>query len=497
MHPGQAAQASATGRNDVPVSRLAQKPCLNCRRRKVKCDRGNPCLECLRFAKTCNYDDPNPGLEQSPPSLVQQEELLSRLDKLEKSLEQRADASLSQTLIPLTLRAPSGASLDHESISDRDNQRIESGSLIIERGQSLYLAAGHWAKLFEETEESKILLNSDLGTPHQTGPSALFGSDLSAISHVPQHPTAVQTKVLCDYFFGKIEPFIRILHEPTFRREHQQFQLGRHESPLEFKAILFVIYALTILLCPSEVIERHFGEPINDLLGKYQVDIELALSRIHFLRSRKLLTFQALLYWITFLYESGDFETASSMVGLATQIAHRLGLHKDPALSYNTPFVGEMRKRAWNHLYYFNLKTYEIDGLDHQLSADDASANIFPSNTDDALWENWLHTQLSRPPQSREGFSGMAFVLLRRQLLTLMAILLRQIADLPKERAIGLLDEARERFKAQYFRHFDISEPMQRLVEAYSSIAFDRITLAVDIGHVKYGRTQTDEAKNE
>ena len=190
------------------------------------------------------------------------------------------------------------------------------------------------------------------------------------------------------------------------------------------------------------------------------------------------------------------------MLGTAHQIARRLGLHKDPSLlskSTISPFLAEMRKRAWSHLSYLSIKACEIDVIDPWI---DENVPIYPINANEEDWAAWLHTQLSPPPRDQSGFSDMTFVILRRQLATLMQMLLNEIPSLSVERAETILQKARDEVD-EY-----LSPPSERqvgpqtmqmykIVQSSTQLHLEKISLVIDISHVKYGRKQGDEIKNQ
>ena len=122
----------------VPLSRLALKPCINCRQRKVKCDRGNPCTGCTRFAKVCIYEEGrSPSSESSP---------------------QQAQGQRGSSQSPSGLE--SSSSILNGSLKEGDSrssdERGDSGWLLYERGLSLYIPPGHFVKLFEEVNNHKL-----------------------------------------------------------------------------------------------------------------------------------------------------------------------------------------------------------------------------------------------------------------------------------------------------------------------------------------------------
>ena len=111
-----------------------------------------------------------------------------------------------------------------------------------------------------------------------------------------------QSDLLLKIFFDSVERFIGVLHEPTFRRELDQFRMGKLAFRREFETLLFSIYSMTIVSLRSDKVVRLFGESRDTLLERYQFAAEKGLSGISLLRSRKILTFQALLYYLVSNY---------------------------------------------------------------------------------------------------------------------------------------------------------------------------------------------------
>ncbi|KAH8882404.1 hypothetical protein GQ53DRAFT_831536 [Thozetella sp. PMI_491] len=484
----------------VALSRAALKPCIHCRKRKVKCDRGNPCAECVRFAKACSYEDTVADTNAREPHAQDQGDLQHRLDRLEKLLEekeakaafpeshQRSIAKTGQMLPEPSSFVQTALHLVANSSED------ESGVLMTASGTTLYVAGGFWAKLFEETDELHMLLQP-LQHPAATLSPPIHSHDPTLdLSLDTPHPSIQQADVLCNLFFARVEPFIRILHEPTFRKEYRSLQLGKCSTPDEFEALLSAIYLLTILVTDKSMVQDIFGQPKAEVLCRSRRFAEASLSRIGFMRSRSMLSFQALLYHITFLYEAGDYETATSMVGLAQQISRRLGLHRDASASVD-PFAFEIRKRAANHLAFLVYRGYENEGIDCIIPIASVM-NLAPMNADDITWEEWLYTKFAPRPVGKQGYTDMTFAVVRPQLALLMTSMLTQIAHLTTEQSAALLGQARTELTLRYTQHFDLDQPMQKLVEGYIRLYLETIKLAVDIGHVKHGREGGTEFKN-
>jgi hypothetical protein len=141
-----------------PLSRLALKPCTNCRARKVKCDKLQPCSQCIRFNKTCVYEDPgNPAAAAASTGNLQsqavQNELAERVAKLEGLLSGQTQFSATPVGVTAASRAPFR---DHAiGISDAIHsalglQASPQGRLVREGERSRFVDSAWFGSLFEE-----------------------------------------------------------------------------------------------------------------------------------------------------------------------------------------------------------------------------------------------------------------------------------------------------------------------------------------------------------
>ena len=152
FHPPSAQEGFGIGfasHTEAPtsLSRLALKPCINCRQRKVKCDRGNPCTGCARFARVCTYEERRSPSNELSPQPVQGQQWPPQ-HRLEPSSSSRVPSSVLRGNIK------QGDSRFHDD-------QGESGWLLHEHGLSLYLPPGHFVKLFEEVSNPGLISHSE------------------------------------------------------------------------------------------------------------------------------------------------------------------------------------------------------------------------------------------------------------------------------------------------------------------------------------------------
>lgn len=99
---------------DINNSTL-EKPCISCRKRKVKCSKTRPCSNCSRTKQLCLYDgdEPEPGAARQSieKNLSSDEEVRERLARLEKLMETMIMRESRETAITSSPNIPSGASV--------------------------------------------------------------------------------------------------------------------------------------------------------------------------------------------------------------------------------------------------------------------------------------------------------------------------------------------------------------------------------------------------
>jgi len=141
--------------------RLNPRSCVTCRRRKVRCNKENPCANCVRAGIECVFPGPGraPRKSRKPPDA----ELLARLRRLEgvvHSLGAQVDENgvvSSPTLAgSADIRARFGDAQPGDSpTSDRSDSKRQSidnrlGRLVINEDRSRYVSNAFWTGMSDE-----------------------------------------------------------------------------------------------------------------------------------------------------------------------------------------------------------------------------------------------------------------------------------------------------------------------------------------------------------
>ena len=110
------------------------------------------------------------------------------------------------------------------------------------------------------------------------------------------HPARLQADLLCNIYFRNVDPFIKLVHKTRFIFDLEQFWQGVLKHSVRFEALLFAIYGLATMSISHKHVTKHFpGETRINLLSRFQMATEVALTRSNFLRSHCLVTLQAFL----------------------------------------------------------------------------------------------------------------------------------------------------------------------------------------------------------
>lgn len=155
-------------RSNSPPAAIPPNPrsCTTCRKRKVRCDKKNPCASCLKTGSVCIF--PGPGRAPRRSRKPQDAELMARLKRLEGVVQGLNNISPSEgeaepsgpTVQDNTNKSPNtlenlenGVCLGRK-ILNKDSPPPglvkEFGRLSVEGGRSAYVSNRFWVSLSEE-----------------------------------------------------------------------------------------------------------------------------------------------------------------------------------------------------------------------------------------------------------------------------------------------------------------------------------------------------------
>ncbi|EMD68433.1 hypothetical protein COCSADRAFT_178261 [Bipolaris sorokiniana ND90Pr] len=363
----------------VHPSRRRDKPilsCTLCRRRKLKCDRQQPCKTCVDrgLSLSCTYvrNMPTPKEPKIPNSV---HDRINQLEKLVTNLMSGKDANHVSPTPSHTPQHQDHSS--HEILGTPDRVKFNDET-------TSYTSSGHWTSILDGISElrehlDQIPTSSDArcdDLEEASRPEILFGlqrlvTKEDILAAIPPRPEADQ---LMEAFFTIFETHATFLHKPTFVKQYQNFWLNSFETPTMWVGLLYVILATGARFQAN--FDGHMSKGVG--MGPNCAQ-SLYSARTKFYREKAVqcmilanytkcppATIEAfMLYCGSEFSRSADAQFSTYMVvGMLIRLAFRVGLHRDPSRFPNiSPFEGEMRRRKWNSIMSLDLVTSAQLGL--------------------------------------------------------------------------------------------------------------------------------------
>lgn len=372
---------------------LAPNPrsCITCRRRKVKCDKKQPCSNCARAKIECIFPGPGraPRKSRKPPDA----ELLERLRRLEgvvqtlnaqveeheqEAAERERDNNSRQGSVSENCFAGNGASRNSPSVVvDNSVEGLESrfGRLVVEKGRSRYINNSFWASLNNEVEDLKSVLiepsddEDDPNSPDSSEQSGqhqgyIFGLNSTSVDMRALHPTPEVARQFWEAYKDSVEPLVKVLHVPTFEPAFNDALQHPEKVSKGLESLLFAIYYGAVTSTTAEECLQKWGEERSSLLVRYRFALEQALARANFLYCDEIVILQAFVIFLILLRRNDDARKIWTLTGLVVRIAQTLGIHRDGSHFGLAPFEIEMRRRLWWQVCVLDARSSEDHGCD-------------------------------------------------------------------------------------------------------------------------------------
>lgn len=84
--PSNVSRPESEGERETSGNRSNPRSCYDCNRRKVRCDKKEPCSPCRRLGKACSYPPLGPRIRRTKKAIMA--DMATRISSLEKSLAQ-------------------------------------------------------------------------------------------------------------------------------------------------------------------------------------------------------------------------------------------------------------------------------------------------------------------------------------------------------------------------------------------------------------------------
>lgn len=424
---------------------LVPRSCYNCHRRKVRCDKGQPCLRCARVGKTCSY--PPTGQRIQRPRKTTIGAVAFRLQPLQKFQPVPSGPS------------PSSSTSDPKTATPGETALFFGDEIIVQRGsQSQYFNEPLHSRMIEHQKDIQSVLatrpsnatelsDSNFSIYNPMGILSAASPSQPSHSFFPSKQTALK---LWNLYLERIDACsgIKILHVPTDEvRLCATIEDPAAAQPEDLAMCYAIFFAAVAVLHPTEAqsLLQQDGDPVT-IQSRCKTGFEQALAEAEVLDNPTLPMLCALVLYLSALQLHSRGKGIWVLNGLAIRLAQAMGLHRDGDRLGLSPFQSELRRRVWWHIISRDGRAAEDFGLQGFCSMRyDAR---MPLNVDDAD----LHPDMNVLPPPRTGvFTAMTHPLvsfeITRAVRRLASIAAAATPTSPPQDAIRvqIIQEARQR----------------------------------------------------
>ncbi|KAL7781179.1 fungal-specific transcription factor [Trichoderma afarasin] len=420
------------------------RSCLECRRRKIKCDRSLPCAYCTRTKLQCKYPSRRQNIGTD-----EEGDLANRVHSIEcalKSVDQRVTyiGSMLQHAAP---------SLPYSTASSSRNNLQEQQS---------------------QNDTSTRVLRSH----HLQSLPFNFPVDVSQPLELA-HPPPASILFLWQTYLDVVDPLIKIFHVPSIQRQVMSISQGRKVPDADAECLLFAIYYSTVIAIPAAECRQELHEERPVLLQRFRNGVEESLRRINFWSSRNITALQAFVLYLICGRQDQNGPDVSSLIGIAIGNAMKLNLHIDvPGMR---AFDLEMRCRLWWQICTLDVRVAEEFGRDPFILEPSLRTEL-PLNISDMS----LDPDMRELPSQQSGRSEMLFSLVRFEVSNFARRIVfsdrfcqsngyRIMNEAQKCQGV---DQFRERLEKQYLSYCDKGAPLDCIAVKSSRLILANLKLA-------------------
>ncbi|KAJ6528104.1 fungal-specific transcription factor domain-containing protein [Mycena capillaripes] len=395
---------------DDRSSQKETNACHLCQLGQLRCDGGERCMNCVKYNFACTYTASSAmgsvvhtsNREKSSDSCAgaDVEDLKRRLQSAEASLQEIQSRQLAQpplyvTVIrsmakPLSPPHPDDSefidishcfralSLDDTS-PDNGFQGKSSAAMLVKAAVTM--------KAGGENMESQMYFKSQTNTKPWLKP--LIPSHNSFFSDGPP------MRFLVSLYFSNVNPFIPVLHRPTFE---ECINRGLHKHNSSFESILFLVCALGSLYLSVPAVS---SKDRLRLGWEWYNQVELCGQSLR--QAPTLYDIQAYCLVVQFLICTSNPRFAWSIAGFGLTLAQDLGSHRHKPRAPTVTLEEDLEKRAFWILSFLDTQLSAALGRSGVLDQVEIDVTL-PSECDDEHWQLW---GLGLQPRGRP--STMAF----------------------------------------------------------------------------------------
>ncbi|PGH05180.1 hypothetical protein GX51_03079 [Blastomyces parvus] len=508
--------------------------CLECRRRKLKCDRLHPCSNCAKTKRDCLFLAP----ALDPSSRKKLAELKEKMGSLERSLEEDVvdrkassqernqlgsegqgvllenpneglpAAPEDDTNLKPTSLAVQDAAYEDGSDDDAPDLGFKLGRLrMTDRvggffrpkiAEEITMAIGQLSVSDKTTAEPKpqpatfpVPITEIDESFFAPGPAYIapnsdlfFGGGDRRYSLADFLPSRAAANRLLQQYWEAVDPIAKIVHRPTFERQYENFWLdvSRGFEPTNSQqAIIFAaMFAAAISMAENTILST-FGVTRKKLIENFQLATEMALGKANFLRTTKTQTLQGLVMYMIPMCREEISRAHSVLVGTAIRLAECMGFHRDPEEYGLGPIETHVRRMVWYHLCFLDIRTSETHGPRLSIRREDFSTK-FPLNIN----EEDLCVPSPVPLTDKAQWTDMTYIRIRFECHELQRIINVDRVRIEKKglsltHVLGKLEAFRQAATARFGPLINVPnpKPIQKAAQLLLSFFLNRSYIAL------------------
>ncbi|KAG8165101.1 hypothetical protein KVR01_005376 [Diaporthe batatas] len=534
--------ATATGATAGPPKPIRRRmrmitSCLECRRRKLKCNKSNPCTNCLKFSRDCLYLGPK--LDEA--SQLRLTEIKEKVGSLERQLERDVAKSGSRGFYQQRILADDvegefdeergleitpmvALDLTYEDDADGTDDVMDLGVQVGKMRLTEKIGGLNRPRISEEVSLSGGVQHPDSGSfppnvplpPGQPGTfsdstggeqsmpeflrpgtsyipptsGVFFGKVVQSPSLLTFLPTKPAGDRLIQYYFESVHPIARCVHRPSFEVQYATFweeAADGYEPRASAQAVVFSAWLSAAVALDETAINREFGLTKANLVENMKVGTEVALSKSNFLRTTRVETLQAFVMYMIPLCREEVSRAHSVLVGAAVRMAECMGLHRDGSRAYNlNALETHVRRLIWHQLCFLDIRTCEAQGPKPAIRREDYDTWL-PDNCEEEQLSG-----LTRQLCVAGNWTTMLFPLIRFEVNEMMRIIWADRRKLEARKitltqVLTKIENFRKRMFDSYNHLLDERVPIQRYAKLVMHLLMYR--LHVMVLHPYYANT--------
>ncbi|KAH7141680.1 hypothetical protein EDB81DRAFT_52712 [Dactylonectria macrodidyma] len=403
-------QVIASTRGRTPRS------CLQCNRRKVRCDRREPCFNCTRAGQACIYRPTRPSSRRpmsntsssrSGPPKTDSPSHRGSPSPSSQRVAASSQAALSMLVLDYSQSPPRYASSKNE-FGNKPHEEIlmDKGLPTQYFNEVLHLRAIKEGQAVLNTPALSQSLSQTPTSLLSLGTEMLFPSRTTTL----MHPSKQDALLLWNTYVENVEccANLKILHTPTDEVTICTTFGDPSSATFEDLALTFAVYYSSLNSLQYRGATTAWSSLVYDPvaeLARFKSGVEHYLAKANFLDNLTVTTMKALAIFLSSLRIGNRGKSIWALEGLAIRLAQSIGMHRDGERLRLTPFECEIRRRVWWHFVVRDSRAGEDYGIQDTARLAIASDVSEPLNVEDAD----LHPDMVELPDPRNGFTPMTF----------------------------------------------------------------------------------------